>query len=127
MPPSIAKFWTGADAIQMFVGLHSHPSPTLPGDTFLLEGRSSGQRVSQTTLIALPSVFSHTAFRLIEMLSITQHGEFITSSRRGNFQTIVEIGGHVCQRQLLAEAELQHIQQLYQQIDLQVLRWRSST
>lgn len=127
MPPSIAKFWTGADAIQMFVGLHSHPLSSLPGDTRLPEGRSSGQRVSQATLIALPPVFSHTAFRLIEMLSITQHGEFVTSSRRGNFQTIVEIGGHICQRQFLGEAELQDVQKLYQQVDLQVMRWRSSS
>ncbi|XGV95147.1 MAG: hypothetical protein ACAF41_20660 [Leptolyngbya sp. BL-A-14] len=127
MPPSIAKFCTGADVIQMFVGFH-HQLPSASSDDRLLQGsKLHSQPVNPSTLIALHPVFSHTAFRLIEMLSITQHGEFLTSSRRGNFQTSVEVGGHVCQRQLLSEAELQAVQQLYHQIDLQVARWRSLT
>lgn len=127
MPPAITKFCTGADVIQMFVGFHNQLPSALSGDRRLQESKLHSQHVSQPALVALHPAFSHTAFRLIEMLSITQHGEFLTSSRRGNFQTIVEIGGHSCQRQLLSEAELQAVQQLYHQIDLQVSHWRSSS
>jgi hypothetical protein len=121
MPPSIAKFFTGADAIQLFVGMNAQPTSVSQGDC------AAGKITSQAALIALHPVFSHTAFRLIEMLSITQHGEFLTSSRKGNFQTIVEVGGHICQRQLLNEAELHDVQQLYQQIEAQVSHWRLSS
>lgn len=121
MPPSIAKFFTGADAIQLFVGMNAQPKSVLQGDY------TAGSLASQAALIALHPVFSHTAFRLIEMLSITQHGEFLTSSRKGNFQTIVEVGGHICQRQFLNEAELHDVQQLYQQIETQVSCWRTSS
>ncbi len=121
MPPSIAKFFTGADAIQLFISINAQPVPS-HGTAY-----AAGKLASQAALIALHPVFSHTAFRLIEMLSITQHGEFLTSSRKGNFQTIVEVGGHICQRQLLNEAELHDVQQLYQQIEAQVSHWRLSS
>ncbi|MGJ5634292.1 hypothetical protein [Nostoc sp. CALU 1950] len=46
----------------------------------------------------LPPLFSLISFRLIEMLSLTQHGEFVTSSKRGKYETIVELGGHISLR-----------------------------
>lgn len=119
MPPTIAKFLTGADAIQLFVGLAPQPLTAAQHD------RLPAKPTAHSTLVALPLVFSHTTFRLIEMLSITQHGEFLTSSRKGKFQTFVEVGGHVCQRQCLSDTELQAVQQLYQQIERQLGHWRS--
>lgn len=121
MPPTIAKFLTGADAIQLFVSLATQSVPADQSD------RPLAKPATHSTLIALPFVFSHTTFRLIEMLSITQHGEFLTSSRKGKFQTFVEVGGHVCQRQCLSDAELQAVQRLYQQIEAQLTRWRSQS
>ncbi|XHX80109.1 MAG: hypothetical protein RBJ76_09340 [Stenomitos frigidus ULC029] len=118
MPPTIAKFLTGADAIQLFISL-------APPSTALGQNARPLTTASHSTLVALPLVFSHTTFRLIEMLSVTQHGEFLTSSRKGKFQTFVEVGGHVCQRQCLSETELQAVQQLYQQIERQLGHWRS--
>ena len=119
MPPTIAKFLTGADAIQLFVGLAPQP-PTLEQND-----RPLTKPTAHSTLVALPLVFSHTTFRLIEMLSVTQHGEFLTSSRKGKFQTFVEVGGHICQRQCLSDTELQAVQKLYQQIERQLGHWRS--
>lgn len=118
MPPTIAKFLTGADAIQLFVSLAAQSATVEQSDR-------PPTPATHSTLIALPLVFSHTTFRLIEMLSVTQHGEFLTSSRKGKFQTFVEVGGHVCQRQCLSDAELHAVQRLYQQIETQLAHWRS--
>ncbi|GEM_PF-5228470 len=120
MPPNMSKFMTGADAIQLFIKISSHPLSISP------DGNSSAYLANHAALIPLHPVFSHTAFRVIEMLSVTQHGEFSTSSRRGNYQTIVEVGGHVRQRQLLNETDLQLVQALYQRIETQLGQWRSN-
>jgi hypothetical protein len=119
MPPTITNFLTGADAIQLFISLV--PPSTAIGQN----DRPPTKPATHSTLVALPLVFSHTTFRLIEMLSVTQHGEYLTSSRKGKFQTFVEVGGHICQRQCLSDAELQVVQQLYQQIETQLGHWRS--
>ncbi|MBW4578706.1 MAG: hypothetical protein KME42_03920 [Tildeniella nuda ZEHNDER 1965/U140] len=119
MPSTIAKFLTGADAIQLFVSLTAQVATTRQSD------RPPTNSTPHSTLIALPVVFSHTTFRLIEMMSVTQHGEFLTSSRKGKFQTFVEVGGHICQRQCLSDAELYAVQRLYQQIETQLAHWRS--
>lgn len=119
MPPTITKFLTGADAIQLFVSLAAQAATTGQSD------RPLTNSTAHSTLIALPFVFSHTTFRLIEMLSVTQHGEFLTSSRKGKYQTFVEVGGHICQRQCLSDAELHAVQRLYQQIETQLAHWQS--
>lgn len=119
MPSTVAKFLTGADAIQLFVSLAAQAATGGQSDRALTKPET------HLTLLALPLVFSHTTFRLIEMLSVTQHGEFLTSSRKGKFQTFVEVGGHICQRQCLSDEELQAVQRLYQQIERQLAHWRS--
>jgi tetratricopeptide (TPR) repeat protein len=80
--------------------------------------------LNQSSFIELHPVFSHISFLLIQSLSETGHGEFITRSKQGKFETIVELGGHVSQRYLLSKQELDEIQQIYDQIVENWIRWR---
>lgn len=66
--------------------------------------------------VELPLVFSHMAILLIETLSATQHGQLIISSRKGNYEAIVELSGHISHRHTLSRQELQEIQKLHEHI-----------
>jgi hypothetical protein len=74
----------------------------------------------------LPLVFSHMSFLLIETLSETQHGELMISSKKGKYETIVELSGHISHRYKLSPEELQEIQQLHHYIIESWLAWRQS-
>ncbi len=110
-----SSFPRGGDAIQLFAKIGDQDAVTSPSRDL--------KKTEPSALIALPSVFSHTTFRLIEMLSITQHGAYETRSKQGNHQTIVELGGHIGERHLLNEPELHTVMKLHQQIVESQMRW----
>lgn len=70
---------------------------------------------SQSSPIELPQAFSGFNVRLIQMLS-AQHGEFLTRSKKGKYETLVELGGHISQRYLIDRKELEKIQHLHRGI-----------
>ncbi|MBD2135074.1 hypothetical protein H6F47_22315 [Sphaerospermopsis sp. FACHB-1094] len=67
-------------------------------------------------VVKLPPVFSHISFLLIETLSDTQHGQFTISSKKGKYESIIELSGHISHRYTLNPQELQEIQQLHDHI-----------
>jgi len=66
--------------------------------------------------VELPAVFSHINILLIETLSETQHGQLTISSKKGKYETIVELGSHISHRHKLTQEELQEIRQLQEHI-----------
>ncbi|WP_414541983.1 hypothetical protein [Nostoc sp. CCY0012] len=66
--------------------------------------------------VELPPVFCHMSFLLIETLAETQHGEFVTRSKQGKYETMVELCGHISHRYKLSPQELEEMQQLYDRI-----------
>jgi len=66
--------------------------------------------------VELPLVFSHMSVLLIETLSATQHGQLVISSKKGKYEAIVELSGHISHRHTLTQQELQEIQQLHEHI-----------
>ncbi|WP_016953401.1 hypothetical protein [Anabaena sp. PCC 7108] len=70
----------------------------------------------QLYAVELPSVFSHLIILLIETLSETQHGQLTISSKKGKYETIIELSGHISHRYTLSQQELEEIQQLHDQI-----------
>ncbi|MDH6095989.1 hypothetical protein [Umezakia ovalisporum] len=76
--------------------------------------------------IELPLVFSHMSFLLIETLSETQHGELVISSKKGKYETMVELSGHISHRYNLSSQELQQLQQLHDYILETWIAWRQS-
>jgi hypothetical protein len=73
---------------------------------------------SQPLAIELPDAFGGFNVRLIQTLS-AQHGEFLTRSKKGKYETLLELGGHVSQRFLVDRAELEKVQNLHREI----VRW----
>jgi hypothetical protein len=61
-------------------------------------------------------VFAHISILLIETLSETQHGQLTISSKKGKYEAIVELSGHISHRHKLNQQELQEIQQLQEHI-----------
>jgi hypothetical protein len=73
---------------------------------------------NQAAAIELPDAFSGLNVRLIQTIC-AQHGEFLTRSKKGKFETVVDIGGHVSHRYLVDRAELTKVQDLHREI----VRW----
>jgi hypothetical protein len=80
----------------------------------------------QLYVTELPLVFAHMSFLLIETLSETQHGELTISSKKGKYETIVELSGHISHLYKLSPQELQEIQQLHHHIIETWIAWRHS-
>ncbi|BAT52194.1 unknown protein [Nostoc sp. NIES-3756] len=74
--------------------------------------------------VELPPVFSHMNFLLIETLSATRHGEFITRSKQAKYETIVELGGHISHRYGLTQQEVEDINKIYNQVLEMWIAWR---
>ena len=123
---SNAKFFTSSDIFKMYLSIDNTPLDDSALLALLTPVRHDSSQ-NQSFLYELPSLFSHINFRLIEMLSVNQHGDFVTRSKKGKNETIVELGGHISQRHPLNQKELLTIQQIYQQIwEINVIRWLQS-
>ncbi|MDK2409535.1 hypothetical protein QHH11_03840 [Aphanizomenon sp. PH219] len=70
----------------------------------------------QAYVVELPSVFAHLIILLIETLSETQHGQLTISSKKGKYESIVELSGHISHRYTLSPQQLLEIQQLHDYI-----------
>jgi|APFre7841882793_1041355.scaffolds.fasta_scaffold26218_2 hypothetical protein len=70
----------------------------------------------QAYVVELPSVFAHLIILLIETLSETQHGQLTISSKKGKYEAIVELSGHISHRYTLSPQQLLEIQQLHDYI-----------
>jgi hypothetical protein len=77
-------------------------------------------------LVELHPVFSHMTVMLIQGLLETGHGEFVTRSKKGKYETTVELGGHISQRYCLSIEELKEIQHVYDHIIDAWITWRLS-
>ncbi|WP_017314545.1 hypothetical protein [Mastigocladopsis repens] len=119
------EFFSGSNGIKMHLKFGDTPPEALPMVTLQDKGKQD-IFPQQSCLIELHPVFSHMSFLLIETLSVTQHGEFITRSKKGNYETIVELGGHTSHRYHLDKKELEEIQQMYEQILENWIGWRVS-
>ncbi|MBW4627869.1 MAG: hypothetical protein KME49_20765 [Brasilonema octagenarum HA4186-MV1] len=119
------EFFSGFSGIKMQLKIGDSPLEALPMVTVQEQGKRDNF-LEQPCLIELHPVFSHMSFLLIEALSATQHGEFITRSKKGNYETIVELGGHISHRYHLDHKELQEIQQMYEHILENWIAWRLS-
>ena len=71
---------------------------------------------SKQVYVELPSVFAHLIILLIETLSETQHGQLTISSKKGKYEAIVELSGHISHRYTLSPQQLLEIQQLHDYI-----------
>jgi hypothetical protein len=117
------EFFSDSNGIKMHLKVGNTPLDTLPVLT-LQENRKQDTLAKHPCLIELHPVFSHLSFLLIETLSVTQHGEFITRSKKGKYETIVELGGHTSHRYRLNPQELQEIQRVYEEIQENWIGWR---
>ncbi len=94
-----------------------NPAPDISASPVPGNGAEVSLSLEQLGFTKLPLLFSHLNFRLLEMLAVTQHGEFITKSKKGKFETIVHLGGHISMEfKLHNQAELLKLQTLYCQI-----------
>jgi protein tyrosine phosphatase len=71
---------------------------------------------SKQVYVELPSVFAHLIILLIETLSETQHGQLTISSKKGKYEAIVELSGHISHRYTLNQQQLLEIQKLHDYI-----------
>ena len=111
----LSAFFGGSHVTKVYLKIEDKPPEALPIVT-LQDKRKLDRFPEPSHLVELHPVFSHINFLLIETLSVTQHGEFITNSKQGKYETIVELGGHISQRYCLSKEELKEVQQIYNQI-----------
>ncbi len=123
--PRLPEFLSNADAIEMHLKIGDAPLTTSPVVTLQNKGRQD-TLPQQSSLIQLHPVFSHISLLLIQTLSETGHGEFITRSKQGKYETTVEMGGHISHRYRLKKEELEEIQQIYNQILETWILWKLS-
>ncbi|WP_414752418.1 hypothetical protein [Anabaena sp. CCY 9910] len=119
----LPEFIKGSNTLRMQLKIEENPWETSPKSG--LEDKSQPKILPiQCYSVDLPPVFSHMTFLLIETLSATQHGEFVTRSKQGKYETIVELSGHVSHRYGLTHQELAEIQTIYDQILETWIAWR---
>ncbi|QLE57749.1 hypothetical protein [Nostoc sp. TCL26-01] len=121
----LPAFIRGSNTIRMQLTIESKPWEASP----LLKLNDKNKQdilPSQSYSVELPPVFSHMNFLLIESLSETQHGEFITRSKHGRYETFVELSGHISHRYSLTPQEVAQIQTTYEQILEMWIAWRLS-
>lgn len=119
------EFFSDSHGIRMHLKIEDKPLDALPLVRLQDEGNID-IFPKQTCSIELHPVFSHLNFLLLETLSVTQHGEFVIRSKKGNYETIVELGGHISQRYHLSTQELDKIQQTYEKVLENWVGWRLS-
>jgi len=124
--PGLPEFLSNADVIEMHLKIGDAPLTTSPMVTLQNKGRQD-TLPQQSSLIQLHPVFSHISLLLIQTLSETGHGEFVTRSKQGKYETTIEMGGHVNHRYRLKKEELEEIQQIYDQILETWLTWKLSS
>ncbi|KAF3888359.1 MULTISPECIES: hypothetical protein [Nostocales] len=118
------EFFSDSHGIRMHLKIEDKPLDALP---IRLQDEGNIDIIpKQASSIELHPVFSHLNFLLLETLSVTQHGEFVIRSKKGNYETIVELGGHVSQRYHLSKEELEKIQQTYEKVLENWVGWRLS-
>ena len=110
----LSTFFGGSNVTKVYLKIEDTPPEALPAVTLQHKGKPDIPK--QSYLIELHPVFSQINFLLLETLSVTQHGEFITRSKKGKYETIVELGGHISQRYCLTNEELKEVQQIYDHI-----------
>ncbi|MBW4589916.1 hypothetical protein G7B40_014450 [Aetokthonos hydrillicola Thurmond2011] len=110
----LPEFLTSADAVQMHLKF---------GDT---DQDKQDSLPNQSNLILLHPVFSHISLMLIQTLSETGHGEFVTRSKQGNHEATIEMGGHISYRYRLKKEELEEIKQIYDQVLKTWIIWKLS-
>jgi len=120
----LPEFIKGSNAFKMQLKIEDKPLEAAPTVQLQHKGR---QEIfpKQFYTVDLPPVFSHMSFLLIETLSATQHGEFMTRSRQGKYETIIELSGHISHRYNLNPQELEEIQKIYDQIIDNWIFWRN--
>ncbi|MDZ8108753.1 MAG: hypothetical protein RM338_24445 [Nostoc sp. DedQUE12a] len=113
----LPDFLRSSNAIKTFMKIGGQSPETLPA--LKPQERSSPEilvKPKHLYPVELPLVFSHMSILLIETLSETQHGQLTISSKKGKYETIVELSGHISHRHKLSQEELQQIQQLHEHI-----------
>lgn len=117
----LPEFLTTADAVRMHLKF---------GDTALTACPKYKDKQEilpkQSSLIQLHPVFSHISLMLIQTLSETGHGEFVTRSKQGKHEATIEMGGHISYRYRLKKEELEEIQQIYEQVLKEWIAWKLS-
>ncbi|MDZ7958972.1 MAG: hypothetical protein RMY34_14005 [Aulosira sp. DedQUE10] len=119
----LPEFIKGSNALKMQLKIEDKPLEAPPTVQSQYKGRHE-IFPKQFYTVDLPTVFSHMSFLLIETLSATQHGEFMTRSKQGKYETIIELSGHISHRYNLSPQELQEIQKIYDQILDTWIFWR---
>jgi hypothetical protein len=123
----LPEFIRGSNSIKTLMKIGEPPPETLPTFKFPEKGRSEiSPKTKQLYAVELPLVFSHMSLLLIETLSETQHGELVISSKKGKYETIVELNGHISHRYGLTPQEVAEIQKLHEQILEAWIAWRHS-
>jgi hypothetical protein len=121
----LPEFIGGSNGIKILLKIEDRPL----GDSPIVKLQDK-QRLKvvpkQFDTIELPPVFSHMSFLLIETLSGTQHGEFITRSKQSKYETLVELSSHISHRYRLSQQEVEEIQKIYDQILETWIVWRQT-
>ncbi|BBD62177.1 hypothetical protein NIES2109_50150 [Nostoc sp. HK-01] len=113
----LPDFIRGSNSIKTILKVGEQSPETLP----ILKPQERGSpeilaNPKQLYAVELPLVFSHMAILLIETLSATQHGQLVISSKKGKYEAIVELSGHISYQHKLNQQELQEIQKLHEHI-----------
>ena len=75
------------------------------------------------SMVALPLVFSHMDFLLIQVLSETGHGDFNVNIDKKNHEFVVCLNSHISQRYFLSKKESEIMQKAYHQIIADWSKW----
>ncbi|BCL37378.1 hypothetical protein [Nostoc sp. MS1] len=122
MDQFFSDFIKGTKSITIQLKIEDKPCKALP--TNKLENGGNQKLYLPYKTVELPPVFSHMNFRLMEILSATRHGEFVTRSKQANYETIVELGGYINHRYGLTQQEVEEINKTYNKIIEMCIAWR---
>ncbi len=120
-----SEFFSSSDAMKIYLQV-GDPSYTTSSASKLQNKKKQGVSPQELCLVELHPAFSHMSVLLMESVLLTGHGEFVTRSKKENYQTAIQFSGHISHRYRLSREEIEEFQVIYDNILDNWIVWKQS-
>ena len=120
-----SEFFSSSDAMKIYLQV-GDPSCKMSSASKLHNKKKQGVSPQELCLVELHPAFSHMSVLLMESVLLTGHGEFVTRSKKENYQTAIQFSGHISHRYRLSKQEVEEFQVIYDNILENWIAWKLS-
>ncbi|KST68728.1 hypothetical protein [Mastigocoleus testarum] len=120
-----SEFFSNSNGMKMYLDVGD--VSVKPSSVFKLQKKKrQGISPQESCLFELHPAFSHMTVLLMESVLLTGHGEFMTRSKKENYQIAIQFSGHISHRYRLNRQEIEEVQIMYDNILENWIAWKQS-